>query len=61
MDSEAKKWRDALINEIASMYACEGSPHPYSLTLQGTIEPLSKYETALVIEEAEKKCTTDKI
>lgn len=47
------KWRQALINEIAAMFACEGRPEPYSMINGERIEPLTKEETAAVLAEAD--------
>lgn len=48
------QWRQALINELAAMFACEGCPHPYSWNhVEDRIEPLTKEETAAVLAEAD--------
>jgi hypothetical protein len=46
-------WRKALIAEVAAMFYCEGAS-PYSLSLDGTMGPLTKDETDAVIAEADK-------
>lgn len=53
------KWRQALINEIAAMFACEGRPEPYSMINGERIEPLTKEETAAVLAEADELAKSD--
>lgn len=54
------KWRQALIEEIAAMFACEGRLHPYSWNgKEERIEPLTKEETVAVLAEADELAKMD--
>ena len=50
-DNGEDRWRQALVNEIAATFTCEGCD-PFALRTDGAIPPLTKVETDAVIIEA---------